>query len=99
MSLFFPMNECNLCLFFFKIILYIIKYCHAPSSNDMNWACDNSHKPIDTVSVSSVPGKYTIPAIKPVLLQNIPKKKNRLYGPSLAVLASIDILACTIKKK
>ena len=73
---FFPMNECNLCLFFFffKIILYVIKYCHAPSSTNMNWACDNSHKPIDTVPVSSILRKYTIPAIKPVLLQNVPKK-------------------------
>ena len=40
----------------------------------MNWACDNSHKPIDIVPVSSVLGKYTIQAIKQVLLQNMPKK-------------------------
>ena len=52
----------------------------------------------NTVSVSPVPRKYTIPAIKPVLLQNVPKKIIRLYRPISAVLSNIDILVGTIKK-
>ena len=63
----------------------------------MNWACDNSHKPIDSVPVLSVSRKYTILAIKLVFLQNVPKQF-RLYGPISVVLANINISVGTIKK-